>query len=540
MKKNQIYFLLTISLLAVSNVLHANQIIVPTDYSTIQGAIDNSVNGDTIIIQNGTYSENIDFKGKEIVLGSQYLLNNQVNYVDSVVIDGQNAESVVKFVTSETNDSKLFGVTLINGYAGDGGGIKCSNSSPTIENVKIQNCTSTNWGGGLFISGGSPIINNMNLTLNVNGAVMIREGANPTIHDMTIDNNSGDAIFFYATDATINNLIVINSHDYTHSCFGFNSSSPEINNALIVNNVGENLFSLTNACDVLVNFATIYGNTSNTFIWTTEASSKINVTNSIVWNNTYSTINEYPNTITITNTNFEGGYSGTNNISAEPEFNNVDSLDFSLTYSSPCIGIGDVTGAPQYDIVNSLRPYPSCTNPDIGAYENVLGISIDKIYVYDTLTVNDTINVFDTTFVNVYDTIVIYDTLPVFDSITVAINDTIKIYDTITVYDTISVTDTLFIDVTFTDIQSLENEVIKVYPNPAKELLFIDFGVLYSELFDYKINIINSVGTTVYTSEITQSRIEINLQDFGNTGLYYLQIIKKPDLIMDVRKIILE
>ncbi len=504
MKTNR--FLLLISMIVISNIVTANQIVVPVDYSTIQGAIDNSTNGDTIIIQTGTYTENIDFKGKEIVLGSLYLMNNQKSYVDSVIIDGQNSETVVKFVTSETNNSKLIGVTLINGYAGDGGGVKCYNASPTIENVKVTNCTSTNWAGGLFISGGSPIINTISLTENTNGAVMIREGANPTIQDITIDNNTGDAIFFYAADATISNLKVMNNHDFTHSCFGFNGSSPEISNVLILNNNGDNIISLTNSCDVLFNFATIYGNTSNTLIWTTEEFSKISIENSIVWSNTYSSIDIYPNTLTVNYTDFEGGYTGTDNFSINPYFSNPDSLDFSLSFSSACIGVGNTMNITSYDILNSDRPYPSCTNPDIGAYENILGTSIDRIYIYDTI--------------------------PIYDSITV--------YDTIPIYDTISVTDTLFIDMTFTNISQLENKLIKVYPNPAKEILFVDFGDSYSELHDFKIDIINSIGTKVFSSDINQSLIEIDLLDFGKTGLYYLQIIKKPNEIMDTKKIVLE
>jgi hypothetical protein len=249
-----------------------------------------------------------------------------------------------------------------------------------------------------------------------------------------------------------------------------------------------------------------------------------------VWDNIYSSINEYPNTISIENSNFEGGYTGVNNISEEPKFFNPDSLNFSLLFSSPCIGIGDTIGVPQYDIENSPRPYPASTNPDLGAYENILGSPIDEIYIYDTIVV------YDTTLIQVFDTI------PVYDSILITINDTITIFDTtlVEIYDTISVTDTLFIDVSFSNIQNPNNEMIKVYPNPTNEVLFIDFGSLFSELSDYQVRIINSVGTVIYSSDINQSNIELNLQDFGDTGLYYLQIIKNPNQIMNVKKIILE
>lgn len=61
--------LITIALLlpqwALSGIIE-----VPGQYSTIQEAIDVAVNGDTILGSPGTYSEHINFKGKEIVLKS--------------------------------------------------------------------------------------------------------------------------------------------------------------------------------------------------------------------------------------------------------------------------------------------------------------------------------------------------------------------------------------------------------------------------------------------------------------------------------------
>jgi serine/threonine protein kinase len=41
-----------------------DHISVPGDYSKIQNAIDSAINGDVIIVEEGTYKENIDFKGK--------------------------------------------------------------------------------------------------------------------------------------------------------------------------------------------------------------------------------------------------------------------------------------------------------------------------------------------------------------------------------------------------------------------------------------------------------------------------------------------
>jgi hypothetical protein len=44
---------------------------VPDDFPTIQGAIDGCTSGDMIVVGAGVYLENVDFKGKEIVLRSE-------------------------------------------------------------------------------------------------------------------------------------------------------------------------------------------------------------------------------------------------------------------------------------------------------------------------------------------------------------------------------------------------------------------------------------------------------------------------------------
>jgi pectin methylesterase-like acyl-CoA thioesterase len=48
----------------------ATNIDVPSQYATIQDAIDAAQKGDTIVVQPGIYTENINFRGKEILLTS--------------------------------------------------------------------------------------------------------------------------------------------------------------------------------------------------------------------------------------------------------------------------------------------------------------------------------------------------------------------------------------------------------------------------------------------------------------------------------------
>jgi parallel beta-helix repeat protein len=112
-----------------------------TNYDTIQAAIDDAVNGQTIIVCPGTYYENLLINNKNITLKSSDSLN-------PTIIDGGNSGSVVQFTGGDT--STLQGFTIQNGSADNGGGIYVYESSPTIEKNKIMNNTST-YGGGISV-----------------------------------------------------------------------------------------------------------------------------------------------------------------------------------------------------------------------------------------------------------------------------------------------------------------------------------------------------------------------------------------------------
>ncbi|HJY64015.1 MAG TPA: hypothetical protein VJ455_07650, partial [Ignavibacteria bacterium] len=61
---------------------------VPGTYSTIQEGINASVNGDTVLVEQGTYMENINFRGKRIVLTSRYYVTNDPATIAATIING--------------------------------------------------------------------------------------------------------------------------------------------------------------------------------------------------------------------------------------------------------------------------------------------------------------------------------------------------------------------------------------------------------------------------------------------------------------------
>ena len=122
-------------------------------------------------------------------------------------------------------------------------------------------------------------------------------------------------------------------------------------------------------------------------------------------------------------------------------------------------------------------------------------------------------------------------------------SDTLHITDTnvVTVFDTtyISVEDTLIIRMGVTTSsglsQSLFNEVI-VYPNPASELIVIEFDVEG----DYQVILNNSSGQIVSLNNNVSNYLEIDISDFTK-GLYFITIRDNDGVLKaEERKIVID
>jgi hypothetical protein len=145
-----------ISSVVLAAVCHAEIITVdddgPADFNNIQAAIDDSNDGDVLIVQPGTYSGsgnlNIDFKGKTITVRSE-------KGPQACVIDCEGTGRGFNFHSAESSSSILEGFTITNGFHSRlGGAIYCDYSSPTITNCIFRENTS-GWKGGAIMSAGS-------------------------------------------------------------------------------------------------------------------------------------------------------------------------------------------------------------------------------------------------------------------------------------------------------------------------------------------------------------------------------------------------
>ena len=134
---------------------------VPADQPTIQTAIDAAANGDTVLVSDGTYKENINFKGKAITVTS-------VNGPATTTIDGGGVDSVVTFNTGEGAGSVLNGFTITNGNGFEGGGIFVSSSSTITNNVITANA-GCNGGGGIAVNFAAPLVEGNTINNNAQG-----------------------------------------------------------------------------------------------------------------------------------------------------------------------------------------------------------------------------------------------------------------------------------------------------------------------------------------------------------------------------------
>ena len=91
-------------------IVFSETLTVPGQYNSIQSAINASNDQDTILVSPGFYQENIDFNGKNIIVTSTYISEQDSLIITSTIIDGNNNGSVVSFDNNETNSAVLQGL----------------------------------------------------------------------------------------------------------------------------------------------------------------------------------------------------------------------------------------------------------------------------------------------------------------------------------------------------------------------------------------------------------------------------------------------
>jgi len=377
---------------------------VPGVYPTIQAAIDDASNGDTIWIADGQYSGegnfDIDFKGKSITVKSE-------NGPQNCIIDCQFKGRGFDFHNGENENSILDGITISNGTAGGfGGGIKCTASSPTIINCIITGNTAGEYGGGICNSyNSSPILTNCTFSensaesklsaLGSGGGMCNLVNSHPILTNCTFSgnfaNHSGAGIYNSEDSNPVLTKCTFTANTARHGGGMYNcyDSKPSLTNCTFRENMAEYGGAVKNSESIptLIN-CTLHGNSAEMGggIWNGWGGSA-ELADSILWGNSDSggmgesaQINDARGSrISVINYCCIQGWTGTlggiGNIGADPLFADPEAGDYHLKsagwrwdierrrwrydeITSPCIDAGN-PGSPLDGELSNIPDGPS-------------------------------------------------------------------------------------------------------------------------------------------------------------------------------------
>ena len=177
--------------------LIADTLRVPSQYPTIQAAIDAARQSDTVLVADGTYTgpgnRDLDFGGKAIIVRSE---NGPGGCIIQPQGDPLEPHRGFNFHSGETAAAVVEGFTITGGYELAGGAIFCDQAGPTIRNCVLFN-NGAGRGAGLYCRNSSPTLIECLISQNAGrrGAGVCLYWSNPTFVDCSIsDNVGGDAL----------------------------------------------------------------------------------------------------------------------------------------------------------------------------------------------------------------------------------------------------------------------------------------------------------------------------------------------------------
>jgi hypothetical protein len=118
------------------------------DFPTIQTGVNSIADGDTLLLGNGTFTgtgnRDVNYFGKSIVVRSQ----SDDPLLCTIDCQGLGRGFMLQY--GEDASAVLSGVSIENGLAEWGGGIFCSDTSPLIERCVLRNNAALTSGGGIY------------------------------------------------------------------------------------------------------------------------------------------------------------------------------------------------------------------------------------------------------------------------------------------------------------------------------------------------------------------------------------------------------
>jgi len=170
------YFTILLYTFFTAQVYSQKSIGVPSEYASIQEALNAAIEFDTILVSPGTYYENIIWpKGKNL-----HLLG--INGSEETILNGRNLGRVLD-LSELTKESFLKGFTIQNGnlnadYEG-GAGLRIVESGMDLSDLIIKNnqITGNGWGAGSYLRNYSGLIDSCQFNDNIDRSGLSTGGA---------------------------------------------------------------------------------------------------------------------------------------------------------------------------------------------------------------------------------------------------------------------------------------------------------------------------------------------------------------------------
>ncbi|MFH1010585.1 MAG: right-handed parallel beta-helix repeat-containing protein [bacterium] len=296
--------------------------------------------------------------------GGIYCSNSSPTFVNCVVRDNS-AGNTGGGVRCESSSPSLSNCTISGNSAGySGGGVSCYSSSPSLTNCVVSNNSAGNTGGGVRCNNSSAVFTNCiisdNTAANMGGGVSCTDSS-PTFTSCTISGNSGydqgGGLYCDNSLPTLTHCTISGNSAGTPGAGNGGgvccvSSSPTMNGTIIAFSDGSGIY-FRNSAGSQINYCDISRNTGG------------NIT---FYNNDPS--QGPPGIWQFVTGNANGDSCDVYfNICVDPMFADTTTGDFHLLDNSHCIGAGDPAIAGT-DFEGDPRPNPPSSFPDIGVDEN--------------------------------------------------------------------------------------------------------------------------------------------------------------------------
>ncbi len=379
-------------------------------FASLQAAGNYANDADTLILLPGTYRGTFLLDDKSLTISSQYVLNNDSTYMDSVILLPVDTVAAPLILCRNVDSLKVLGVTFRDGRGykfynnySFGGAIYCENSDCYIENSLFENNQAEFSGGALFASNSNIELKQVAFKNNkayLGGAISLSSSMAFFSH-VDIEGNyasSGAGIHaevnskltaFYTnivnnianTDSLENNLTKPGLISQYGGAFYGTSSQARFHNSLFANNLAVNkggAIAMRGGNLILVQ-STFVGNTMisdlSSVVYLKDLAEPALFLNSILWNQNESEVEINNSDVEIYYSALEGGVSAIlkeldlenitaqNNINSNPLF----TPEYSLQSASPCLDAAtNVYTIDEVYLINYSSAEYTGSAPDMG------------------------------------------------------------------------------------------------------------------------------------------------------------------------------